>query len=165
MTILGFVLWGRGLFCGWLCPFGAMQEFAHHIGRALRLPEIEAGPRLDQWLKKVKYIALSGLILTAFVVPDQAEKAAEIEPFKTAITVSFQREWFYVAYAALWLGLGTVFSKASVATSAHWARSWPSGALAHPEVDRTANRLRLALPVVQGQMPLRRDQEDRRNPV
>ncbi|MBL6426377.1 MAG: 4Fe-4S binding protein [Maritimibacter sp.] len=111
VTILGFVLWGRGLFCGWLCPFGAMQEFAHHIGRALRLPEIEAGPRLDQWLKKVKYIALSGLILTAFVVPDQAEKAAEIEPFKTAITVSFQREWFYVAYAALWLGLGTVFFK------------------------------------------------------
>ncbi|MGI9424595.1 MAG: 4Fe-4S binding protein, partial [Hyphomicrobiaceae bacterium] len=23
----------HGFFCGWLCPFGAMQEFAHHLGR------------------------------------------------------------------------------------------------------------------------------------
>jgi polyferredoxin len=34
------------------------------------------------------------------------DKAAEIEPFKTAITTFFVREWYYVAYAALWLVLG-----------------------------------------------------------
>jgi polyferredoxin len=36
---------------------------------------------------------------------------AEIEPFKTAITVSFQREWLFVAYALFWLILGMVFFK------------------------------------------------------
>ncbi|MEO0911981.1 MAG: 4Fe-4S binding protein, partial [Pseudomonadota bacterium] len=41
VTLIGFVLWGRGLFCGWLCPFGALQEFAHHIARALRIPQME----------------------------------------------------------------------------------------------------------------------------
>ena len=111
VTILGFVLWGRGLFCGWLCPFGAMQEFAHHLGRWLRLPQITPGRRLDLWLKRVKYLVLFGLIATAFLLPDRAEKMAEVEPFKTAITVHFQREWFYVAYAAFWLVLGTVFFK------------------------------------------------------
>lgn len=111
VTIFGFVLWGRGLFCGWLCPFGAMQEFAHHVGRLLRLPQITAGARLDFWLKKFKYVALAALFLVAFALPDRAEKAAEIEPFKTAITVGFQREWFYVAYAVGWLVLGTVFFK------------------------------------------------------
>ena len=26
VSILGFVLWGRGLFCGWLCPFGRCKN-------------------------------------------------------------------------------------------------------------------------------------------
>ena len=38
IAIFGFVLWRRGLFCGLFCPFGALQEFAHYIARALRFP-------------------------------------------------------------------------------------------------------------------------------
>ncbi|MCA0044432.1 4Fe-4S binding protein [Celeribacter litoreus] len=111
VAILGFLLWGRGLFCGWLCPFGAMQEFMHHLGRLLRLPQIRVSARTDFWLMKLKYVLLLGLIGVAFIAPDYAEKAAEIEPFKTAITVYFVREWYYVAYAVFWLLLGTVFFK------------------------------------------------------
>ncbi|MGI6246511.1 MAG: 4Fe-4S binding protein [Pseudochelatococcus sp.] len=110
-AMLGFVLWGRGLFCGWLCPFGAMQEFAHHAGRLLRLPEYNPPPHWDRRLKAGKYAALAGLIAVAFLLPGEAEKAAEIEPFKTAVTTGFQREWYYVAYAAAWLALGLVTFK------------------------------------------------------
>ncbi|WGW02840.1 4Fe-4S binding protein [Tropicibacter oceani] len=105
-AIAGFVLWGRGLFCGWLCPFGALQEFAHHLGRLLRLPRIEPSRLWDQRLKKLKYVALAGLVLVTVFAPSYMDKAAEIEPFKTAITTFFLREWYYAAYAALWLGLG-----------------------------------------------------------
>ena len=110
-VIVGFVLWGRGYFCGWLCPYGALQEFAHHIGRALRLPEIKPSNAWDQRLKIVKYLTLAGLIVTAFVTPEHTETTAEIEPFKTAITVFFIRDWYYVAYAAFWLILGTILFK------------------------------------------------------
>ncbi|TRW99668.1 4Fe-4S binding protein [Paracoccus sp. M683] len=105
-AVIGFVLWGRGLFCGWLCPFGALQEFAHHIGRALRLPRIEPSARWDARLKSLKYAALAGLVATMLIAPGHLDKAAEIEPFKTAITTFFIRDWYYVAYAALWLVLG-----------------------------------------------------------
>lgn len=108
---IGFFLWGRGLFCGWLCPFGALQEFAHHLGRLLRLPRIEPSELWDRRLKSVKYILLAGLIATVVVAPDHIDKAAEIEPFKTAITVFFVRDWYYVTYAAFWLLLGMVTFK------------------------------------------------------
>jgi len=111
VTIVGFVLWGRGLFCGWLCPFGALQEFAHHLGRLLRLPRIEPSALWDARLKWVKYVVLGGLVATVFIAPDHVDKAVEVEPFKTAITTFFIREWYYVAYAGLWLVLGTMLFK------------------------------------------------------
>lgn len=111
VTILGFILWGRGLFCGWLCPFGALQEFAHHIGRVLRIPQVEVPDRLDDYLKWLKYVVLAGLVVILFALPGWVDKAIEIEPFKTAITTFFIREWYYVAYAVGLLLLSMVLFK------------------------------------------------------
>lgn len=99
VTLLGFVLWGRGLFCGWLCPFGAMQEFAHHIALKLRIPQFEPSEAWDLRLKWLKYFILAALVFLLFTAPARLDKAIEIEPFKTAITTFFIREWYYVAYA------------------------------------------------------------------
>lgn len=110
-AILGLLIWGRALFCGWLCPFGALQEFAHHLGRRLRLPEWEPSERWDRRLKGVKYALLAGLAATALLAPAQLDKAVEVEPFKTAITMGFAREWPFVLYAAAWLVLGAVLFK------------------------------------------------------
>ena len=111
VVIVSFIVWGRGLFCGWLCPFGALQEFAHNIGQKLGLCQIEPTQLWDRRLKKVKYVLLGGLVLSVFLAPDQIDLFAEIEPFKTAITVYFVREWYYVTYAAVWLILGLFLFK------------------------------------------------------
>ncbi len=57
---LGFVLvslliWGRGTFCGWLCPFGALQEFVALLAKPLRFRQVAVPPWLDRWLRQVKY--------------------------------------------------------------------------------------------------------------
>ena len=54
---------------------------------------------------------LLGLIAVTIFVPNEIDTAAEVEPFKTAITVFFIREWYYVLYAVLCLGLGMFVNK------------------------------------------------------
>ena len=39
-TLVGLFLWGRAVFCGWLCPFGALQELVNNAARWLRIPQL-----------------------------------------------------------------------------------------------------------------------------
>ncbi|MEM9140861.1 MAG: 4Fe-4S binding protein, partial [Pseudomonadota bacterium] len=111
--VLGsLIVWGRGFFCGWLCPYGALQELMHAAGRALRLPEWRVPERWDRPLKRVKYAVLAVLVLTALVMPAWNDALAEVEPFKTAITTGFDREIWFVLYAGFWLVLGLFVFKA-----------------------------------------------------
>lgn len=98
-TIIGFVLWGRGFFCGWLCPFGAMQEFAALLARKLRIRQIPITAAWDNRLKWLKYGVLAALVAVMFGAPEQLDKVVEVEPFKTSVTTFFVRELYYVAYA------------------------------------------------------------------
>jgi len=111
-TLASLVLIGRGVFCGWLCPFGALQELLAQFSRALRLPQWEPSAALEARLRWGKYIAAAGLLGLAFVWVGTAESAAEIEPFKTAITAKFTRAWPYVLYAGALLALGLFTERA-----------------------------------------------------
>ncbi|MDJ0639707.1 MAG: 4Fe-4S binding protein [Paracoccaceae bacterium] len=110
-AILGLVLWGRGLFCGWLCPFGALQEFASKLGSVLGIKPLDMPRAWDRPLRGLKYLVLAALVGVAIFTPTHIDKAAEVEPFKTAITTFFLREWYYVAYAVFWLLLSMVLFK------------------------------------------------------
>ncbi|MCW5697510.1 MAG: 4Fe-4S binding protein [Bauldia sp.] len=104
--VVSLILIGRGVFCGWLCPFGALQELSHKVGRFLRLPEWNPSPRVQQWMWLPKYGIVFFIVATAFLAPEISAVAAEVEPFKTAITSTFGRPWFYVAYAGALLVIG-----------------------------------------------------------
>ena len=93
------LLWGRGVYCGWLCPFGALQELTQQIARKLGVRQFEFPEMVHERLWAVKYIILLALFGVSLQSLAQAERLAEIEPFKTAITMRFQREWGYVLFA------------------------------------------------------------------
>ncbi len=104
-------LWGRGLFCGWLCPFGALQEFVTLIANKLQIKQFKVKPHHHKIAQKIKYIALFILVGISFYSLTLAEKLAEIEPFKTSITLSFIRYWPFALYAIILLMLSLKIHK------------------------------------------------------
>jgi NosR/NirI family nitrous oxide reductase transcriptional regulator len=99
---ISLVAWGRGTFCGWLCPFGALQELVGQLTRALGLKPRRVHPRIDARLKRVKYGLLAGIVGLAAcgeAASAWTDRAVEVEPFKTAITLAFVRSWPFVAWA------------------------------------------------------------------
>ena len=110
-TLISFVVWGRGTFCGWLCPFGALQEFVGRLARMLRLPRLSLRPSVVGHLERCRYLILAVLLASAVFLPNLGESLNEIEPFKTAITVAFDRGWPFVAYALALLLAGAFYYK------------------------------------------------------
>ncbi len=111
-VIISFFIWGRGTFCGWLCPYGVMQEYSAKLGEWLGIKPIRVNRKLDGYLKYIKYLVLFAIITTTIFWPSQAEVIAEVEPFKTAITLYFWRDWPFVAYALMWLIVSAFIFKA-----------------------------------------------------
>ncbi len=100
------IFWGRGAYCGWLCPFGALQELTNQIARKLRIPQITLPWGLHERLWPIKYMIFLGLFGVSLMSVEQAEHLAEVEPFKTAIILNFVRAWPFVAYAVALLVAG-----------------------------------------------------------
>ncbi|NVP58578.1 NosR/NirI family protein [Mycoplana rhizolycopersici] len=100
------LFWGRGAYCGWLCPFGALQELTNQIARKLHIPQWTLPWGLHERLWPLKYMIFLGLFGVSLMSVEQAEHLAEIEPFKTAIILKFIRAWPFVAYAVALLVAG-----------------------------------------------------------
>ncbi|WOH37002.1 4Fe-4S binding protein [Thalassotalea fonticola] len=107
VTIL---LWGRAVYCGWLCPFGALQELVNVVSRHFKVPQFDLPFAVHERLWAIKYLillALFGLSLDSLAL---AEQFAEIEPFKTTFLLKFDREWPFIFWA-LFLIIINIFTR------------------------------------------------------
>lgn len=100
-TAMSSLFWNRGAFCGWLCPFGSLQELMNRAARKLRVKQIKVPFGVHERLVAFKYVIF--LALFAFSLYDLgfAERMAEVEPFKTTIILKFMRYWPYVLFASV----------------------------------------------------------------
>jgi NosR/NirI family transcriptional regulator, nitrous oxide reductase regulator len=111
-TLVSVLLIGRGVFCGWLCPFGALQELLAQLSRALRVPQWSPPVALEKRLWMGKYIAAAAVLALVMTEFDATGASTEIEPFRTAITTKFTRAWPYVVYAGALLAMGLFSERA-----------------------------------------------------
>jgi NosR/NirI family nitrite reductase transcriptional regulator len=97
-TALGMLFWGRGVYCGWLCPFGALQELTNNAAVALGIRQIAVPQAVHERLWVIKYTAFVGILALSFYSMHDALIVAEVEPFKTAISLRMVRAWPFLLF-------------------------------------------------------------------
>ena len=103
---LGLLFLGRGVYCGWLCPFGALQELTNAIARRFNVPQVAVPHLLHERLWVIKYTLFVAILGLSFYSMKDALILAEVEPFKTAISLRMIRAWPFVAFVIVLLVAG-----------------------------------------------------------
>lgn len=113
--IVSVFFWGRGMFCGWMCPYGSLSELVYHAAGKLGLKRYQRHLLPQHWhdrLKWLKYGIFAGLLAVSFYSIGLAEKLAEVEPFKTTFLIGvWNRTWPFVTFWSVLLVASVFFER------------------------------------------------------
>ncbi|MAE95730.1 MAG: 4Fe-4S binding protein, partial [Deltaproteobacteria bacterium] len=98
------LIWGRGVFCGWVCPYGAMTELLFKAAQRLGWEGKEMPEAWHSKLRHLRYLVLAVLVGAFFFDSVLGEQLAEVEPFKSTFLVpAWQRGGIFLGWWLLLL--------------------------------------------------------------
>lgn len=116
--IAGVVLAG-GAFCGWICPFGALQDLLNWVRKKLHLPEVVLPARLDRALTYGRYFTLAGILYAT--IASVKLWFADYDPYRTIFGLGWLFEFDLAAqWPAYAIALGIVAG--SLLINRFWCR-------------------------------------------
>ena len=111
-TLLSLIIWGRALFCGWLCPFGALQELLSIFSKKIGIKQLFLSTKIDKNFRYIKYFLLVIIIIGTILEFNITSYIYNIEPFKTAITLRFMAPVNLVLWALFLLAINLLVERA-----------------------------------------------------
>ena len=94
-VLIGAVLAGA-TFCGWVCPFGALNDLLTWIRKKLRLPVLQVPSRLDKVLTLGRYVTLFGILYATIVTAKLW--FADYDPYRTIFSLNWLFEFDWVGH-------------------------------------------------------------------
>ena len=98
--LLAAVLIAGNAFCGWICPFGAIQDALHWLKKKLHIPSVAVPPRVDRVLRRGRFVVL-GVVVVASATTLKLW-FADYDPYVTLFALSWL---FEPDLATMWPGL------------------------------------------------------------
>lgn len=93
--LLGAVLAGA-TFCGWVCPFGALNDLLTWLREKLRLPQLKVPARLDKLLTYGRYLTL--ITIPVMTVRTASLWFANYDPYRTIFSLGWLFEFNWAAH-------------------------------------------------------------------
>lgn len=98
--LVGAVVSGSA-FCGWICPFGTLQDLLTWLRERLHLPELTIPDQLDRWLRYGRYLSLA--LVLYMTISTVTLWFSNYDPYRTI----FGLEWlFSFNLADHWIAYG-----------------------------------------------------------
>ena len=123
LIVIVITLVAGGIFCGWLCPFGTLQDWIYKLGKKMGIKTFTIPAKLDKYLVWLKYVVLAAIMFATF----NGVKLvfAEFDPYRAFFHMSIETEMGYIL-----IGL-------TILTSLLYGRFWckylcPMGAIVLP---------------------------------
>ncbi|MGE5140981.1 MAG: 4Fe-4S binding protein, partial [Rudaea sp.] len=119
LALLLATLVAGGAFCGWICPFGALQDFLNWLRGKLHIREVIVPARVDRFLRYGRYLVL-GLILYQMIYTVNLW-FGEYDPYKTLFGLGWLFE-FNLASSWIPYTIAVVVLVASLFVERAWCR-------------------------------------------
>jgi NapH/MauN family ferredoxin-type protein len=107
---IGVVLAG-GAFCGWVCPFGALQDGLTWLRKKLHVKELIVAPRVDRVLRYGRFVVLALILIQT--ISTVKLWFADFDPYRTIFSLGwlfeFNLETNWPAYTIALLVIGGSF--------------------------------------------------------
>ena len=68
-------------FCGWICPFGTLQDALTWLRERVRIPAIDVPEKLDRWMRYGRYVTLA--LILYMTVSTAKLWFADYDPYRT----------------------------------------------------------------------------------